>query len=86
MCRICITFSSVPPDLLLLRVPTYSQVTEKVLRPWRVGNVPIYYGSKGVADWAPDSHSYINVRGFMPDGGGNGNGKLNGNIMVRAVM
>jgi hypothetical protein len=75
ICRICTTFSSVPPDLLLLLVPTYSQVTEKVLRPWRVGNVPIYYGSKSVADWAPDSHSYINVRDFMPDGGGNGNGK-----------
>ena len=39
-------------------------MTEKILRPWIVGSVPVYRGSPTVHEWAPSPHSLIKVNDF----------------------
>ncbi|XP_032877848.1 alpha-(1,3)-fucosyltransferase 10 [Amblyraja radiata] len=39
-------------------------VTEKLWRPFKLGAVPVYYGSPSIADWLPSNKSAILVRNF----------------------
>ncbi|XP_069781915.1 alpha-(1,3)-fucosyltransferase 10 isoform X1 [Narcine bancroftii] len=39
-------------------------ITEKLWRPFKLGAVPVYYGSPSVADWLPSNNSAILVGSF----------------------